>query len=79
MKSERSQLSTPNQWGAACRLGGDRPLNLVAVKCCICSNDNSEPVAVGEDFEYRTSPDTFLMVRCQGCFILNKVVQKALK
>ncbi|MGB8698080.1 MAG: class I SAM-dependent methyltransferase [Thermosynechococcaceae cyanobacterium] len=67
MKPERFQLSTLSQWGAACRLGGDRPLNLVAVKCCICSNDGSEPVAVGEDFEYRSSPDTFLMVRCTQC------------
>jgi SAM-dependent methyltransferase len=27
----------------------------------------AEPIAVGEDFEYRSSPDTFLAVRCSGC------------
>jgi SAM-dependent methyltransferase len=67
MKSGLSQYSKLNQWGAACRLGGDRPLNLVAVKCCICGTDQGEPVAVGEDFEYRTSPDTFLAMRCRQC------------
>jgi SAM-dependent methyltransferase len=67
MKLERAQLSMRNQWGAVCRPDGDRPLNLVAVNCCICNNDSSEPIAVGEDFEYRTSPDTFLMMRCNQC------------
>jgi hypothetical protein len=61
VKLERAQLSMRNQWGAICRPGGDRPLNLVAVQCCICSIEHSEPIAVGEDFEYRTSPDTFLI------------------
>jgi SAM-dependent methyltransferase len=56
-----------DRWGAAHRPGGDRPLNLVAVNCCLCEDDNSEPLAVGEDFEYRTSPDTFLTVRCRTC------------
>jgi SAM-dependent methyltransferase len=55
------------QWGAAHRLGGDRPLNLVSVNCCLCEDDNTTPLAVGEDFEYRTSPDTFLAVRCREC------------
>jgi len=42
-------------------------LDLVDVACCICGVDESEPIAVGEDFEYRTSPDTFQAVRCQRC------------
>jgi SAM-dependent methyltransferase len=67
MNSELSQESTLNQWGAICRPEGDYPLHLVSVKCCICNHDHCEPVAVGEDFEYRTSPDTFLMVRCSDC------------
>ena len=37
------------------------------VACCICGVDESEPIAVGEDFEYRTSPDSFQAVRCQRC------------
>lgn len=56
-----------SQWGAAYRLGGDRPLKLVPVNCCLCRNDDAEPLAVGEDFEYRTSPDTFLAMRCRQC------------
>lgn len=43
------------------------PLQLVDVACCICGVDASEPIAVGEDFEYCTSPDTFQAVRCQRC------------
>jgi len=42
-------------------------LSLVWTQCCLCESDESEPLAVGEDFEYRTSPDTFLAVRCRGC------------
>jgi SAM-dependent methyltransferase len=50
-----------------------RPLRLVHVSCGVCGSDDPEPVAVGEDFEYRTSDDTFLMVRCRSCglFYLN--------
>ena len=43
------------------------PLSLVPSKCFICDNDEAEPVAVGEDFDLSTSPDTFLAVRCRGC------------
>ncbi len=42
-------------------------LTLVPVQCCICERDAIEPLAVGEDFEYRTSADTFLAVRCLDC------------
>jgi len=42
-------------------------LNLAPVPCCICETDDAEPVGVGEDFEYQTSPDTFLAMRCRSC------------
>ena len=42
-------------------------LSLVAVRCCLCEMDDAEPLAVGEDFEYQTSSDTFLAMRCRGC------------
>jgi len=42
-------------------------LTLMPVQCCICESDDAEPIAVGEDFEYQTSPDTFLAMRCRGC------------
>ncbi|HVE42155.1 MAG TPA: class I SAM-dependent methyltransferase [Planctomycetota bacterium] len=29
--------------------------------------DDADPLAIGEDFEYRSSPDSFLAVRCRRC------------
>jgi SAM-dependent methyltransferase len=37
------------------------------VGCCVCGADEGVPVGVGEDFEYRTSPDSFLAMRCRHC------------
>jgi len=51
-------LATPDSDGA---------LRLEAARCCICDDDDASPVAVGEDFEYRSSPDQFLAMRCHGC------------
>lgn len=42
-------------------------LSLKHARCCICETDDAEPLAVGEDFEYATSPDTFLAMRCRSC------------
>ena len=42
-------------------------LDLVPTACCLCSSHNSEPLAIGEDFEYRTSLDSFRVVRCREC------------
>jgi SAM-dependent methyltransferase len=53
--------------GAKHRTDLSTPLALTAVRCCICETNCEEPLAVGEDFEYRTSPDTFLAVRCKSC------------
>lgn len=47
-----------------------RPLALEPARCCICGTREAEPVAVGEDFEYRTSPDSFLAVRCERCGVV---------
>ena len=47
--------------------GGLPPLRLVPAVCCLCRVEDAEPVAVGADFEYRTSPDEFLAVRCRRC------------
>jgi SAM-dependent methyltransferase len=35
--------------------------------CDLCGPTQVEPVAVGDDFEYWTSPDSFLAVRCRNC------------
>jgi SAM-dependent methyltransferase len=39
----------------------------VASICAVCGADDAEPLGVGEDFEYRTSPDSFLAVQCRVC------------
>jgi len=42
-------------------------LTLEPVCCCLCGRRDAAPIAVGEDFEYRTSADSFLAVRCNHC------------
>jgi 2-polyprenyl-3-methyl-5-hydroxy-6-metoxy-1,4-benzoquinol methylase len=43
-------------------------LKLTAAVCCLCeSNDNADALGAGEDFEYRTSADTFAAMRCRSC------------
>lgn len=56
--SEQSAPAAPDQ---------TQNLSLLPVECCLCERDDIEPLAVGEDFEYRTTRDTFLAVRCRGC------------
>src|SRR5437773_11481279 len=43
------------------------PLALVPSSCFVCNDDDAEPVAVGQDFDFATSPDSFLAVRCSQC------------
>ena len=43
------------------------PLHLVMAQCCLCEIDNGDPIATGEDFEYRVTQDTFVAVRCRRC------------
>ncbi len=47
-----------------------RPLVTEPARCCICGTRDSEPVGSGPDFEYRTSPDSFLAVRCVHCDVV---------
>ena len=44
-----------------------KKLKLTHVQCCVCESDDAQPVGVGEDFEYKTSADTFLAMRCATC------------
>ncbi len=46
------------------------PLKMTNVACPVCDSDQVKLLAVGEDFEYRTSPDSFLAVRCQECSLV---------
>ena len=45
-------------------------LQMVPAMCPLCLRDNGEPIAVGEDFEYRTSLDSFVMNRCSDCRLI---------
>jgi 2-polyprenyl-3-methyl-5-hydroxy-6-metoxy-1,4-benzoquinol methylase len=35
--------------------------------CCLCGVEDAVPTAVGEDFEYRVSADSYVAMRCGGC------------
>jgi SAM-dependent methyltransferase len=45
-------------------------LRLEQVSCCMCGQSDAEPIAVGEDFEYHSSPETFLAFFCRGCSLV---------
>jgi SAM-dependent methyltransferase len=47
--------------------GASEALQMERVRCCICETDDAVPLGNGEDFEYRSSPDTFTAVRCRRC------------
>lgn len=45
-------------------------LRLEEVSCCMCGRSDARPIAVGEDFEYHTSRETFLALSCRGCGVI---------
>lgn len=47
--------------------GESNHLKLVRTDCCVCDSDDAKTVGTGEDFEYRTSPDTFSAKQCNAC------------
>ena len=65
MTMQKQQLT--HRVGVQCRPEADAPLVMAATFCNVCGSDEATPIAVGEDFEYRTSPDSFLAVQCQQC------------
>lgn len=42
-------------------------LQMETVRCCICGTGDAVPIGNGEDFEYRSSADSFVAVRCRRC------------
>jgi SAM-dependent methyltransferase len=42
-------------------------LRMEAVPCCICGTGDATAIGNGEDFEYRSSPDRFVAMRCRRC------------
>jgi len=47
-----------------------KALRLERTWCCLCETEDAAPVGVGEDFEYRTSDDTFLAMQCRTCSLI---------
>lgn len=45
-------------------------LDLTSVRCCVCDTEDADAVGMGEDFEYRTSADTFVAMRCRSCGLI---------
>ncbi len=45
-------------------------LTLVHTQCCVCDSGDADPVGLGRDYEYHTSPDTFLAMRCNSCGLI---------
>lgn len=45
-------------------------LDMTHVPCALCGRADGAAVGVGEDFEYRTSDQTFLAVRCARCSLV---------
>jgi SAM-dependent methyltransferase len=61
--------------GAVCaKISSDitpvKALRLERTRCCLCETEDAAPVGVGEDFEYRTSHDTFLAMQCRSCSLI---------
>lgn len=50
--------------------GGVGSLDMTHVPCALCGGADGAAVGVGEDFEYRTSDQTFLAVRCPRCSLI---------
>ncbi len=48
----------------------NKSLEMVSVKCCVCDHENAAQIGAGEDFEYRTSDDSFSAMRCDSCGLI---------
>jgi 2-polyprenyl-3-methyl-5-hydroxy-6-metoxy-1,4-benzoquinol methylase len=44
-----------------------RLLDLIQVKCCVCESYDAKIVGKGKDYEYNTSDDIFLAMKCNLC------------
>lgn len=56
-----------NEGDAGSARGTPTRTRMEPVACCLCGAHDGAVVGVGEDFEYRTSDQSFLAVRCPSC------------
>jgi len=40
---------------------------LTSTNCCVCGRNNPKTIGIGRDFEYHTSPQEFVAMRCHSC------------
>jgi SAM-dependent methyltransferase len=60
------------QWTHSPSVENAAPLALTYQLCCLCGVEDGQPIAVGEDFEYRASRDAFIAMQCRcGLVYLN--------
>lgn len=45
-------------------------LNLTRALCCVCGTSDADQIGSGEDYEYRTTDDTFTAFRCRSCSLV---------
>lgn len=43
------------------------PIDLESTCCFLCGTRDADPIAVGEDFEYRSCQEQFVAMRCRRC------------
>lgn len=48
----------------------NKRLAVIQVKCCVCESDDAEIIGEGKDFEYNTSEDTFMAMKCNTCGLI---------
>ena len=48
----------------------EKKLKLNHVRCGVCGADEALPVGIGGDYEYHTSRDVFVAVRCAACGLI---------
>ena len=70
MNTERPGTEPLDTEPSGTELPGTKRLRTEPAACCICGTRDSEPVGCGPDFEYRTSPDSFLSVECIHCGVI---------
>ncbi|MDQ2720151.1 MAG: class I SAM-dependent methyltransferase [Bacteroidota bacterium] len=45
-------------------------ISLSFTTCCVCGSGNAKQIGIGEDFEYHTSADKFVAMRCNSCSLV---------
>ena len=45
-------------------------ISLTFTTCCVCGSDNAKQIGTGEDFEYHTTTDKFVAMRCNSCSLV---------